>query len=259
MPGASRAPADVPVAPATESDDRRPWWTPSPPRWGPGGKPRGSSTTPAPSRPRRWPTGGRPVSPSSTCSAAGRSGPWNSRSTPGSWCPVPRPNRWSRWHCESWPAPTTSGVPPPARRVGGHRRPRLCGPRDRVGCHRPVHGHRGWPAVSRPGSLGHRCLGRALEVARENREASGRASMPVAAARVRLAPGRGSTHSPTSSLGRVDLVVSNPPYVAESEFPGLDPSVREWEPEGRWWRRRCRRCRRVWPPSRRSSTVPSAG
>lgn len=30
--------------------------------------------------------------------------------------------------------------------------------------------------------------------------------------------------------GRVDLVVSNPPYLAESEWPGLDPVVREHDP-----------------------------
>lgn len=30
--------------------------------------------------------------------------------------------------------------------------------------------------------------------------------------------------------GPVDLVVSNPPYVAEEELAGVDPEVREWEP-----------------------------
>jgi release factor glutamine methyltransferase len=31
---------------------------------------------------------------------------------------------------------------------------------------------------------------------------------------------------------RFDLVVSNPPYVAEGELAGLDPEVRDWEPRG---------------------------
>ncbi|MBP1805475.1 peptide chain release factor N(5)-glutamine methyltransferase [Rubellimicrobium aerolatum] len=30
--------------------------------------------------------------------------------------------------------------------------------------------------------------------------------------------------------GRFDLVVSNPPYIARDEMPGLEPEVRDWEP-----------------------------
>jgi release factor glutamine methyltransferase len=30
--------------------------------------------------------------------------------------------------------------------------------------------------------------------------------------------------------GRFDLIVSNPPYIAEAEMAGLDPEVRDWEP-----------------------------
>jgi release factor glutamine methyltransferase len=32
-------------------------------------------------------------------------------------------------------------------------------------------------------------------------------------------------------MGTIDLVVSNPPYVSAAEYPGLDPVVRNWEPE----------------------------
>lgn len=32
--------------------------------------------------------------------------------------------------------------------------------------------------------------------------------------------------------GRFDLIVSNPPYIAEAEIAGLAPEVREWEPRG---------------------------
>ena len=35
---------------------------------------------------------------------------------------------------------------------------------------------------------------------------------------------------PPELAGRVDLLVSNPPYVAESEYPRLEPVVRDWEP-----------------------------
>ncbi|KFE35027.1 peptide chain release factor N(5)-glutamine methyltransferase [Thioclava atlantica] len=32
--------------------------------------------------------------------------------------------------------------------------------------------------------------------------------------------------------GRFDLIVSNPPYIAEAEMEGLSPDVRDWEPHG---------------------------
>jgi len=35
---------------------------------------------------------------------------------------------------------------------------------------------------------------------------------------------------PSELTGRIDLLVSNPPYVSEPEFDGLDPTVRDWEP-----------------------------
>jgi release factor glutamine methyltransferase len=69
----------------------------------------------------------------------------------------------------------------------------------------------------------------ALDVARENLESLGRVD-PDAAGRVRLALGSWFDALPTELVGRVDLLVSNPPYVTESEYPDLDPSVREWEP-----------------------------
>lgn len=35
---------------------------------------------------------------------------------------------------------------------------------------------------------------------------------------------------PLELRGRVDLIVSNPPYVSQAEFAVLDPQVRDWEP-----------------------------
>ncbi len=69
----------------------------------------------------------------------------------------------------------------------------------------------------------------ALAVARANLESLRRIE-PAAARRVRMAQGSWYDALPSELAGRVDLLVSNPPYVAESEYPDLDPSVREWEP-----------------------------
>jgi release factor glutamine methyltransferase len=55
---------------------------------------------------------------------------------------------------------------------------------------------------------------------------------PGAADRVRLSEGRWFDALPPELGGSLDLVVSNPPYVAEADFPGLDPTVRRWEPRG---------------------------
>ncbi len=52
----------------------------------------------------------------------------------------------------------------------------------------------------------------------------------VAARRVRTAQGDWYAALPPALVGRFDLVVANPPYVAESQFGGLDRTVRDWEP-----------------------------
>ena len=54
-------------------------------------------------------------------------------------------------------------------------------------------------------------------------------TMPAASA---LPPARGS-RPPTGShgiAGTFDLIMSNPPYIAAAEMPGLAPEVRDWEP-----------------------------
>ncbi len=71
----------------------------------------------------------------------------------------------------------------------------------------------------------------ALDVARANL-ADLAARDPAAAARVTLVEGDWFDALPGALVRRVDLVVSNPPYVAEEEYAALDPTVREWEPVG---------------------------
>ncbi|HVL04230.1 MAG TPA: peptide chain release factor N(5)-glutamine methyltransferase [Acidimicrobiales bacterium] len=65
----------------------------------------------------------------------------------------------------------------------------------------------------------------ALAVARANLAGLGRP-----AARVRLVEGDWFAALPAELAGRLDLVVSNPPYVAESDE--LPPEVAQWEPPG---------------------------
>ncbi|HEV7862684.1 MAG TPA: HemK family protein methyltransferase, partial [Acidimicrobiia bacterium] len=67
----------------------------------------------------------------------------------------------------------------------------------------------------------------ALAVARANLEAIG-----PAASRVHLAQGMWYDALPTGLRGRLRVIVSNPPYVAEAEFAGLPPEVRDHEPTG---------------------------
>jgi release factor glutamine methyltransferase len=63
----------------------------------------------------------------------------------------------------------------------------------------------------------------ALDVARANLAGLGRP-----ATRVRLAEGSWFTALPAELMGRIDVVVSNPPYV--SEVDALPPEVADWEP-----------------------------
>jgi len=65
----------------------------------------------------------------------------------------------------------------------------------------------------------------ALAVARANLAGLGRAG-----AAVRLAEGSWFAPLPALLRGRVDLIVSNPPYVSEGEVDDLPPEVARWEP-----------------------------
>jgi release factor glutamine methyltransferase len=69
----------------------------------------------------------------------------------------------------------------------------------------------------------------ALALAGENRTALAGTDR-AAAARVRVAEGSWFEALPTELVGQVGLVVANPPYVAEADYPDLDPTVRLWEP-----------------------------
>lgn len=51
-----------------------------------------------------------------------------------------------------------------------------------------------------------------------------------AATRVRVLRGDWWTALPEELRGRVDLAVSNPPYISAAEMGGLDPTVKDWEP-----------------------------
>jgi release factor glutamine methyltransferase len=67
----------------------------------------------------------------------------------------------------------------------------------------------------------------ALAVARANLAGTG-----VAATRVRLAGGHWFDALPHEVRGRLRVIVSNPPYVAEHEVDALPPTVADWEPRG---------------------------
>ncbi|MHB1929377.1 MAG: peptide chain release factor N(5)-glutamine methyltransferase [Acidimicrobiales bacterium] len=68
----------------------------------------------------------------------------------------------------------------------------------------------------------------ALDVARANAAGVGGRAAP----RVRFAEGRWWAALPGELRGRVDLVVSNPPYLSEAELAAADAVVRDWEPAG---------------------------
>lgn len=51
-----------------------------------------------------------------------------------------------------------------------------------------------------------------------------------AATRVRIVEGDWWDGVPGHLRGRIDLVVSNPPYISSDEMGSLDPVVRDWEP-----------------------------
>jgi release factor glutamine methyltransferase len=69
----------------------------------------------------------------------------------------------------------------------------------------------------------------ALEVARANLAALAGLD-PDAAGRVSLLAGSWFDALPSLLIRRVDLVVSNPPYVSDEEYAELDAGVRDWEP-----------------------------
>jgi release factor glutamine methyltransferase len=83
-------------------------------------------------------------------------------------------------------------------------------------------------AVERPGAVvwASELSADALAVARANLAGLG----GRAAARVRLVAGRWFDALPDHLRGRLDLVVSNPPYVAEDEVADLPPEVAGFEP-----------------------------
>lgn len=66
----------------------------------------------------------------------------------------------------------------------------------------------------------------ALSLAEENL----RAMAPHARARAQLRLGSWYEPLPEAIRGRVDLVISNPPYIAEDEVGDLPPQVWDWEP-----------------------------
>jgi release factor glutamine methyltransferase len=67
----------------------------------------------------------------------------------------------------------------------------------------------------------------AVALARTNRDRLG----ADVACRIDVQLGDWYSALPPDSKGRVDLIVSNPPYVAEREWSGLDPVVRDFDPK----------------------------
>ena len=110
-----------------------------------------------------------------------------------------------------------------SRPVADRTRPDRRRSRDRLGRHRP--GPRGRAGPGR--GLGDRRLA-GRPGGRRRQPGPGWEGGP--ATRVRLAGGSWWAALPADLRGRVDLVVSNPPYVATAEMVELDVEVAEWEP-----------------------------
>jgi release factor glutamine methyltransferase len=72
----------------------------------------------------------------------------------------------------------------------------------------------------------------ALSLARENLAELAVGTDPTLSARVRLAEGDWYAAVGEELRGRVDIVVANPPYLAEAEWEQLDPVVRDHDPYG---------------------------
>ena len=66
------------------------------------------------------------------------------------------------------------------------------------------------------------CSGEALALARANQDAGRDRRASLVACRADLCA--------ALRPGFLDALVSNPPYLSVSEYAGLDPSVRDWEP-----------------------------
>lgn len=83
-------------------------------------------------------------------------------------------------------------------------------------------------AVERPGLQvwGTDVSSDALNVAKANLAGLGRRALNV-----RLSPGSWFEALPTELAGSIDVIVSNPPYVAPEEMAELPAEVRDWEPE----------------------------
>ena len=124
--------------------------------------------------------------------------------------------------------PGRAGPRRSARDRRGPRRPvGLRRPGDRLGRHRPVAGRRrGRPGPTARG-VGDRRVDRRPRRGPRQPGRAWPATDPAAAGRVTFVAGPWFAALPERLAGRVDLVVSNPPYVTEAEFADLDPTVRE--------------------------------
>ena len=151
----------------------------------------------------------------------------------------------------SWPG--SAGRGPDGRPAG------LCRPRDRLGGDRPVAGRRRsghrpplevWATDASPD---------ALAVARANLASLGRARSGRRRAGEAGAGARGSTALPGGWPAGSTCWCPIRRTCAEAEYADLDPVVRDWEPAEALVPAGTERCRRAWPPSRRSSPARPGG